>query len=120
MNNDVLCIMSKRKTYRVNVTLKDDIAIKFMGLLQDTRKLEIEDDNLRLMSASKLTNKLIRKALDLIDSNQVVFKDKTINFQESRNRFNIVFYPSDIKQLEKNDFKIKKGLKVDVSIHKTQ
>ena len=111
--------MSKHKTYRINVSLKDDIATKFMVLLQDTRKREIEDNNLQLMSASRLVTILIQKALDL-SLNQVTFKDKTINFQEKRSRFNIVFYPSDLKQLEKNDFKIEKGLKVNVSIHKTQ
>lgn len=112
--------MSEHTTYRINVTLSGPTATQFTDALRTTRIQEIEQNQLVITSASKLAATLIQQALSEPSLEGVRFSDKTVNFQEKRNRFNIVFYPRDVEQLIKHGFTVEKGLKVDVSIHKTQ
>jgi hypothetical protein len=45
--------------------------------------------------------------------------EKTINLQEERNRFNLVFYASDLECLKAKGILIETGMKVKVSIGKS-
>lgn len=56
-------------------------------------------------SMSKAIIDLLEKALTVKEENTELPKcvfEKTINLQEERNRFNLVFYPSDLEALKTN------------------
>ena len=110
----------KQETYRLNVTLKGDIATKFMERLKTLRLKEIQGGSLNVTSASTLANMLITETLDTehitqSTENMIQFKDKTVSVEKSRGRFLIRFNPEDFKALTEKFGEIKK---VDVSLLK--
>jgi metal-responsive CopG/Arc/MetJ family transcriptional regulator len=60
-----------------------------------------------------------KKEIPKEDNTENAEFEKTINLQEERNRFNLVFYASDLECLKSKGIEIENGMKVKVAIGKS-
>lgn len=103
------------------MTLKTSISLdeKIMSKIDDYRA-----GSRPIPSMSKAIIDLLNKALTVKEENTELPKteaefEKTINLQEERNRFNLVFYPSDLECLKTKGLIVENGMKVSVTIGKS-
>jgi len=76
----------------------------------------------KIPKLSEAIRNLLKKALKTKEENTEIpkeyikFEDKSITYQESRNRFSITFYPNDVEKIIAKGHAISKETKIDVLI----